>query len=149
MKNRIFKNLLTIDDYLTYCQQKEVHNLFGFNLSDVERNLVIRNEISTDSVDVNNKNPFPPDFGDLIRLHYIVKSRKSSTILEFGSGKSTLVFASALRQNRLAYEDIVNNKLRKSNAFEIHTVDTSEYWISQVRNIVPIELLDFVKFNFS
>ena len=38
------------------------------------------------SVDPNNVEPFPSELDDLIRLHYLVISRKVTTILEFGVG---------------------------------------------------------------
>ena len=66
---------------------------------------------------------------DLIRLHYLVTSRKVTTILEIGVGKSTTVFDHALEQNKLKYGDFVNKNLRRSNAFECHSVDNNEEWI--------------------
>jgi hypothetical protein len=52
------------------------------------------------SVDPKNKVPFPAELDDLIRLHYLVVSRKVTTILEFGVGKSTFVFDQALSHNK-------------------------------------------------
>ena len=40
------------------------------------------------------------ELDDLIRLHYLVTTRKVTTILEFGVGKSTIVFDHALRINK-------------------------------------------------
>ena len=39
------------------------------------------------------------ELDDLIRLHYLVTSRKVMTILEFGVGKSSIVFDHALQIN--------------------------------------------------
>ena len=55
------------------------------------------------SVDPQNKIPFSVELDDLIRLHYLVTSRKVTTILEIGVGKSTIVFDHALEQNKLKY----------------------------------------------
>ena len=52
-----------------------------------------------DSVDPNNNVPFPAEFGDLVRLHFLIRERKVINILEFGVGKSTAVFNDALIKN--------------------------------------------------
>ena len=40
--------------------------------------------------------PIKPELDDLARLHWLVSSRRVTTILEFGLGKSTLIFNDAL-----------------------------------------------------
>ncbi len=85
------------------------------------------------SVDPNNSIPFPPEFDDLARLHYIVINRKVSTVLEFGVGKSSSVFAHALRKNKKKNEQYFTQNLRKTNLFEIHSVDNYQKWIDECR----------------
>jgi hypothetical protein len=48
------------------------------------------------AVDPDNRISLPPDAGDLSRLHKIIRSRKVTTVLEFGVGCSTLVMADAI-----------------------------------------------------
>ena len=82
------------------------------------------------SVDPNNVEPFPAELDDLIRLHYLVTSRKVTTILEFGVGKSTIVFDNALSVNKKANKSFVTKNLRRTNAFECHSVDNSKFYIN-------------------
>jgi hypothetical protein len=86
-----------------------------------------------ESVDINNKVPYPVELDDLIRLHFLVTSRKVTTILEFGVGKSTKVFDHALSINESKYNSYVTNNLRRSNIFECHSVDTSRKWIKTTK----------------
>jgi hypothetical protein len=88
------------------------------------------------TIDPNNKTALPPELDDLIRLHYIVRTRKVRTILEFGAGKSTSVFADALSQNKVDYTDRVNKELRITSLFEIHTIENNEEW----KNLVEEKL---------
>ena len=86
-----------------------------------------------ESVDINNKTPFAVELDDLIRLHFLVTSRKVTTILEFGVGKSTKVFDHALSINKFMYYSYVGNNLRRSNGFECHSIDTSRKWIKTTK----------------
>jgi hypothetical protein len=56
-------------------------------------------------------------------------SRKITTILEFGVGRSTVVFDHALTENKAKHKDFVLNNLRRTNPFECHSVDNSKKWI--------------------
>jgi hypothetical protein len=86
-----------------------------------------------ESVDINNKVPYVAELDDLIRLHFLVISRRVTTILEFGVGKSTKVFDHALTINKINHDSYVSNNLRRSNKFECHSVDTSRKWIMKTR----------------
>ena len=77
----------------------------------------------------SDKYPLPLDLNDLIRLHYLITSRKVTTILEFGVGASTSVFDDALSENKKLYSEYVRNNLRRENAFECHSVDNQKKWI--------------------
>ena len=48
----------------------------------------------------NEQNAIPPQYSDLARPHYLIRSRKVFSILEFGLGWSTLVMADALKNNK-------------------------------------------------
>ena len=86
-----------------------------------------------DSVDPTNNVPFPADFGDLARLHYLVRKRKVINILEFGIGKSTTIFNEALNKNLHEYNEYVSSNLRKTDPFRCTSVDDSEHWIGQLK----------------
>jgi hypothetical protein len=84
-------------------------------------------------VDPTVTKPKPAEMDDLIRLHYLVTNRKITTILEFGVGMSTAVLDHALSVNKKKYSAIVNRDLRRSNPFELHSVDDSTYWIEETK----------------
>lgn len=77
--------------------------------------------------------PFAIEIDDLIRLHYLVTSRKVTTILEFGVGKSTVVFDDALEKNKQKYKEFIENNLRRNNAFECHSLDDDLKWIEYAK----------------
>jgi hypothetical protein len=86
-----------------------------------------------DSVDPYNKVPFPAEFVDLVRLHFLVRERKVINILEFGVGKSTAVFNDALIKNYHEHYEYVIKNLRKVDPFRCVSVDNSEHWINLVK----------------
>ena len=83
----------------------------------------------------NNKT-YPPEIMDLYRLHEFIILNKRLTILEFGSGWSSLVLAHALMINQKKYKT-VNKKIRKSNLFELHILENERKYlnITKKRNI--------------
>ena len=130
----LFKELL---DYGKYLKENPFHQNLGISLEeydDLEKKIINETYFS---VDPENKIPFPAELDDLIRLHYLVTSRKVTTILEIGVGKSTIVFDHALEQNKLKYGDFVNKNLRRSNPFECHSVDNNEEWIESTKSTNP------------
>src|SRR5438874_1683600 len=109
----MFTNL----DYKKWCQDNNIPQLFGMDLAGgqidkkTDKNLY-------ETVDPKNNVPFPPEFDDLTRLHFLARSRKMTTILEFGVGKSTIVFADALKKNKEEFEGFVKDNLRRANPFQ-------------------------------
>lgn len=75
-------------------------------------------------------------------MHYLITSRKVTTILEFGVGKSTVVFDDALEYNK-KYKNYVETNLRRNNAFECHSVDDDRKWIETAKNIYPTTNVHF------
>ncbi len=84
--------------------------------------------------------PFPVELDDLIRLHYLVRKYKVITVMEIGPGKSTIVFADAIRRNKEDYSAKITGKLRKNNPFEVHSIETSKEWANVVERSLPDEL---------
>ena len=72
---------------------------------------------------------FPPDITDLVRMHQLVRERKSLTVLEFGVGYSTLIYADAMMKNEKEMAEIDTCDLVWNNKFEVHSVDSSKRWI--------------------
>jgi hypothetical protein len=127
-------------DYLQYCLDNRINEL---PLIEIDINsfddLSKKRVEKWATIDPKNKIPLPPELDDLIRLHYIVRTRKVRTILEFGGGKSTSVFADAIRQNKLDYSDLVGSELRIANPFEVHSIENNEEW----KNVVEDKLRNY------
>jgi hypothetical protein len=127
----LFKGLV---DYKDYLKKYPFHKNLGISLDnygDLEKKIVRDTYLS---VDPKNTVPFSEEMDDLIRLHYLIISRKVTTILEIGVGKSTIVLDHALEQNKLNYSDFVTKNLRRSNPFECHSVDNNEEWIEVAKS---------------
>ena len=119
-------------NYYSYIIENQLNNLLAIEEipSNPEEKIY---KSKNSSVDPRNFVPFPPELDDLSRLHYIVINRKVSTILEFGVGKSSSVFAHALLINKKKHEIFFKQNLRKTNLFEIHSVDNYEKWINECK----------------
>lgn len=138
-----FKNLLPYYDYLA---NNPFHKVLGIEVS-IHDEIDKKNEKSPYySVDANLDKPFPPEIDDLIRLHYLVTSRKVTTILEFGVGKSTIVFDHALQHNKIHYFNFVSKNLRRTNAFECFSVDNNKKWIDVCKKTAETRV---VKYHYS
>lgn len=136
-------------DYKDYCVKNSIHKLVDVSLDQYGELDKKKEKSLYETVDPENKIPFPPELDDLIRLHFLVTSRKVINILEFGVGKSTIVFADAIKKNKENYEDFVKENLRRSDPFQIYSVENSQEWIETCKTNFPSELLPFVQFCFS
>lgn len=99
------------------------------------------------TVDPSNLTPFRAELDDLIRLHFLITSRKVTTVLEFGVGYSSIVFDLALKENKKLHGDYVKKNLRRSNPFECHSVDSSTQWIEKVKSGFNFENVHFHQSN--
>ena len=77
---------------------------------------------------------FGAELDDLSRLHWLVNTRKVTTILEFGLGKSTIVFNDALSKNKIRDQHLISDTLRRNNQYECHSVDNYQQWIDEVKS---------------
>jgi hypothetical protein len=122
-----FQNL---GSYEAYLDQYPLHQVLGVDLSTygpVDRKHVYPNFYS---VDPNLHEPYHVELDDLIRLHHLIISRKVTTIMEFGIGKSTAVFDHALNINKKKHADFVAGNLRRTNSFQCYSIDNNQQWIS-------------------
>lgn len=71
---------------------------------------------------------YPPLIDDLWSLYESVVKRKVVSVLEYGSGWSTLVLALALEHNREIYGNYVTSEIRHPNPFRLMTVDSSRLY---------------------
>lgn len=101
------------------------------------------------AVDPDNVVALPPEFDDLLRLHFLCINRRATTVLEFGTGKSTRVLAEALRVNAAAHGDYVRENLRRNDPFRVFTVDNFPDWVAESRQGLPGELAEYVEYTVS
>lgn len=103
-----------------------------------------------DAVSGKLRIPFPPVAEDLVRLHKLIRERKSFTVLEFGLGYSTIIIADALRRNEDDWHNLKNApEIRNRFMFQVFTVDASKEWIKNIRKKFPKHLLPHVHFQYS
>ena len=141
----MFKGL----DYKKWCLDNKIGELFGLDLKNygTVTKKVLRGIY--EAPDPKNNVPYSPELDDLTRLHFLVRTRKVSTILEFGVGKSTLVLADALKKNKEEYGEYVKKNLRRGNPFELHSVENGKKWIETCKKNFSKTLLSLANFHLS
>ncbi len=133
-------------DIRRWCIDNALHDLLDVPF-DAHADLSMKQQHNLrDAVDPQNKVPFAPEFDDLARLHYLARQRKVTTVLEIGSGKSTVVLADAMRRNQDEFGAYVHENLRRAHPFEVHSVDQSTEWIEICARGLPATLASFVHF---
>jgi hypothetical protein len=91
----------------------------------------------------------PAEFNDLFFLYKNTRESYAVSVLEFGSGYSTLVFTIALYQNYLEFGKEYLDKCIHPNAFQLLTVDGSEYFLNKSIKRIPEKIQRFVKGHYS
>ncbi len=71
---------------------------------------------------------YQPEINDLYFLYSLVREKAVVSILEFGSGWSTLALALALQENFVDFGDAHKRSVRHPNPFQLLTLDASEKW---------------------
>lgn len=113
-------------DYITSEGLDKVVN-FSDNL-DYKRNV-------SDAVSGELTIPIPPEVDDLVRLHKLIRSKKSFTVLEFGTGYSTFIIADALRKNEIEWNALKEKPvIRNKHMFKIFSVDASLKWVETAKS---------------
>jgi len=77
--------------------------------------------------------PYIPELDDLYRLYQFVLINKRTTILEFGSGWSTLIFSLALKELRDKFYNKVK-LLRRNNPFELFVIENEKKYLNITKN---------------
>ena len=122
----LFKGLV---DYHSYIQTHPFYLDLGLEVPQPDLLISKVDRSAFESVDDSKILPVSAELDDLIRLHYLITSRKATTVLEFGGGKSSVAIDSALTYNKAAYIDYVSANMRRSNLFECHSVDNNKNWL--------------------
>jgi hypothetical protein len=132
----LFKDLT---NYQVYLMANPFYLDLGINLNDYGQldKKVERSKQYSVNPEWNEHEPCSAELDDLIRLHYLITSRKVTTVLEIGPGKSTVAIDHALEQNKINYGDFVKTNLRRSNPFESHSIDNNKEWIELTKSTNP------------
>lgn len=69
--------------------------------------------------------PYSPDLKDLYNLYHFIILNKRTTILEFGSGWSSIIFSLALNELKKKYSNSIKD-LRRNNPFEIFILENEK-----------------------
>ena len=77
--------------------------------------------------------PLIPELGDLYNLYQYVLTNKRITILEFGSGWSSLIFSLALNELKNKFSNEVK-KLRRNNPFELFVIENDKKYLDITKN---------------
>ncbi len=76
---------------------------------------------------------FKPELRDLYRLYQFIILNRRTTILEFGSGWSSLIFSIALNDLKKKNNDNIKN-LRRNNPFELFVLENSKKFLKISKN---------------
>lgn len=134
-------------DYDKYLVENPIHEFFGgLRPHNPSEKIVLDPNFATTIVDTNSEAHAQPsndiEYDDLVRLHYITRIRKVTTILEFGLGNSTVIFSDALIKNKLDLYESMKDNIRRSNLFEIHSIENYKKWIEDCKQLVPKKFFD-------
>jgi hypothetical protein len=96
--------------------------------------------------------PTMPELDDLFNLYQYILVNKRTTILEFGSGWSTLIFSLVLRELRNKFFKRVK-LLRRNNPFELFVIENEKKYLNITRNRIKrfnkfLKIKDPIKINY-
>ena len=77
--------------------------------------------------------PYIPELDDLYNLYQYIIINKRTTILEFGSGWSTLIFSLALKELADKFSSEVKS-LRRNNPFELFVIENEKKYLNVTKN---------------
>ena len=92
------------------------------------------------------KSPYPPDLLDLYYLYEIIRLNKRITILEYGSGWSTLILYKALLNLKSKYKN--KSYFRCNDPYTLFTVDDQQYYLNITKNRIKKNIKDLKNINF-
>ncbi len=130
--------------------KKEIEKFFvKKNLTDLIKSSK-QEKLSINQMLVNK--PYKPELFDLYRLYQFIILNKRTTILEFGTGWSSLIFSIALNELKKKYKKKVE-MLRRNNPFELFIVDNEKKFLNiskkRVEKFFNMKIKNLVHYNFS
>ena len=96
--------------------------------------------------------PLIPELDDLYNLYQYILMNKRTTILEFGSGWSTLIFSLALNELKNKFSSEVKS-LRRNNPFELFVIESEKKYLDITRNRIKkfnqyLKIKNPIKINY-
>lgn len=85
---------------------------------------------------------YPYELDDIYFLYSLARKNAAVSVMEFGSGWSTLAFAKAVHENKLSMEK--NYNARHPNPFQVMTIDAAQHWMDVSLQRIPAELRELV-----
>lgn len=86
--------------------------------------------------------PYAPDLNDLYYLYRLVRETAAVSVMEFGSGWSTLVFALGIFENRMSFG--THYSVRHPNPWRLLTIEAERKWLDVTMSRMPPSLVDIV-----
>ena len=80
-------------------------------------------------IEISNT-PYSPRIEEMYFLFNFIKINKRLTILEFGSGWSSLFFCAALKENKKKYYEYCKDNIRNSNLFELFVLENEKFFLN-------------------
>ena len=123
---------------ITNKNQRFIENFFIKKGLKILVDLSKRKKLSVNQMEINE--PSNPELDDLYNLYQYVLINKRTTILEFGSGWSTLIFSLALKELSDKFSNQIQH-LRRNNPFELFVIENEKKYL----NITKSRILKFNK----
>jgi len=96
--------------------------------------------------------PYIPELEDLYRLYQFVLVNRRTTIFEFGSGWSTLIFSLAIKKLKDKFSKEIK-LLRRNNSFELFVIENNKKYLNITRDRIKkfnkyLNIKDPIKINY-
>lgn len=130
-----------IKKFVKFPKKINLKKIEKFFLEKNLKDIVIKSKKRPQSVnEMIIKEAYKPELDDLYRLYNFITLNKRTTILEFGSGYSSLIFLLALQYNKKKFFNKTSS-LRRNNLFELFIVDNEKKYLSLTKK----RILNFKK----
>ena len=124
---------------------KEMQNFFKKRNIDINQNY----KFATRENANKESKVYGPEIQDLYRLYNFVFLNKRTTLLELGTGWSSLIFARALFDLKEKYFKSALNLIRRGNLFELFILDNSKKYLAiSKKRITQFKTLKKIKINW-
>lgn len=132
-----FKDEDKVKEYIYYFKINEICNIYNEDKSNC------CDKGSGKSKTGRQGTPYPPQYNDLCRLHWIILKRKVVNVLELGSGYSTAVMADAMRILFDHFWEWAKDNIRAEKHFHVFSVEESREFANTTNAIIQGKLSIF------